>query len=125
MVVAERIEINPNVMLGKPVIRGTRIPVELILRKLSEGATEAELLDGYPRLTPEDIRRRARLCRRCDRARRNTRSRLYLLRYRRSVRGVIAREVVRLVAEQGDRLLGCFVVIRPGRTRITRPPRPL
>jgi uncharacterized protein (DUF433 family) len=56
MLVAERIEINPNVMLGKPVIRGTRIPVELILRKLSEGATEAELLDGYPRLTPEDIR---------------------------------------------------------------------
>lgn len=43
-------------MLGKPVIRGTRIPVELIVRKLSEGATETELLDGYPRLTPEDIR---------------------------------------------------------------------
>jgi uncharacterized protein (DUF433 family) len=56
MLLAERIETNPNVMLGKPVIRGTRIPVELILRKLSEGATEAELLDGYPRLTPEDIR---------------------------------------------------------------------
>jgi len=56
MIPADRIEINPNVMLGKPVIRGTRIPVELILRKLSEGATEAELLDGYPRLTPEDIR---------------------------------------------------------------------
>ena len=56
MIVAERIEINPNVMLGKPVIRGTRIPVELVLRKLSEGATEAELLDGYPRLTPQDIR---------------------------------------------------------------------
>ena len=53
---ADRIEINPNVMLGKPVIRGTRIPVELILRKLSEGATEAELLDAYPRLTVEDIR---------------------------------------------------------------------
>lgn len=43
-------------MLGKPVIRGTRIPVELLLRKLSEGATEAELLDGYPRLTSADIR---------------------------------------------------------------------
>ncbi len=36
-------------MLGKPVIRGTRIPVELILRKLSEGATETDLLDAYPR----------------------------------------------------------------------------
>lgn len=53
--VNRRIEINPEIMLGKPVIRGTRIPIELILRKLSEGATEAELLDAYPRLTTEDI----------------------------------------------------------------------
>ncbi len=52
---AERIEVNPEVMLGKPVIRGTRIPVELVLRKLGEGATEADLLDAYPRLTPADI----------------------------------------------------------------------
>ena len=51
-----RIEINPDVMLGKPVIRGTRIPVELIIRKLSEGATEADLLAAYPRLGREDIR---------------------------------------------------------------------
>jgi len=51
----DRIEINPAVMLGKPVIRGTRVPVELILRKLGEGATEADLLDAYPRLTREDI----------------------------------------------------------------------
>jgi len=55
MSITERIEVNPRVMLGKPVIRGTRIPVELILRKLSERATEAELLDAYPRLTREDI----------------------------------------------------------------------
>jgi uncharacterized protein (DUF433 family) len=53
--IKERIEINPEVMLGKPVIRGTRIPVELILRKLSEGATETDLLDAYPRLTKQDI----------------------------------------------------------------------
>lgn len=51
----DRIEINPDVMLGKPVIRGTRIPVELILRKLSEGMAETELLDAYPRLTQADI----------------------------------------------------------------------
>ncbi len=51
-----RIEINPQVMMGKPVIRGTRIPVELILRKLAEGETQAELLEDYPHLTPEDIR---------------------------------------------------------------------
>ncbi|MFH0802107.1 MAG: DUF433 domain-containing protein [bacterium] len=51
-----RIEINSEIMLGKPVIRGTRIPVELILRKLSEGATEADLLDAYPRLNSADIK---------------------------------------------------------------------
>ena len=55
MTITDKIEINPKVMLGKPVIRGTRIPVELILRKLSEGATQADLLDAYPRLTREDI----------------------------------------------------------------------
>ncbi|GAB4252787.1 MAG: DUF433 domain-containing protein [Acidobacteriota bacterium] len=56
MAITDRIEINPKIMLGKPVIRGTRIPVELILRKLGEGATEADLCDAYPGLTPEDIR---------------------------------------------------------------------
>jgi len=52
----DRIEINPDVMLGKPVIRGTRVPVELIIRKLAEGATEADLLDAHPRLTRDDVR---------------------------------------------------------------------
>lgn len=52
----ERIEVNPAVMMGKPVIRGTRITVELILHKLAEGATEGELLEDYPHLKPEDIR---------------------------------------------------------------------
>jgi uncharacterized protein (DUF433 family) len=50
-----RIEINPKLMLGKPVIRGTRITVELILRKLGEGATTRELLEAYPHLATEDI----------------------------------------------------------------------
>jgi uncharacterized protein (DUF433 family) len=54
--VLERIEINAAVMMGKPVIKGTRIPVETMLRKLSEGATEADILDAYPRLKPEDIK---------------------------------------------------------------------
>ena len=56
MTVTDRIEIDPAVMMGKPVIRGTRITVELLLRKLAEGATEADLFDAYPRLTREDIR---------------------------------------------------------------------
>ena len=55
MTLTDRIEVNPRVMLGKPVIRGTRIPVDLLLRKLSDGATEADLLQAYPRLTRDDI----------------------------------------------------------------------
>lgn len=50
-----RIEINPKIMLGKPVIRGTRITVELVLRKLGEGATHRDLIESYPNLTAEDI----------------------------------------------------------------------
>jgi uncharacterized protein (DUF433 family) len=50
-----RIEINPKVMLGKPVIRGTRLTVELILRKLGEGASQQELLEAYPHLSADDI----------------------------------------------------------------------
>ena len=52
----DRIECRPDTMLGKPVVKGTRIPVDLILRKLGEGATEEQLLDAYPRITQEDIR---------------------------------------------------------------------
>jgi len=55
MAVHDRIEINPKIMLGKPVIRGTRIPVELIVRKLAEGADERALLQAYPRLAAADI----------------------------------------------------------------------
>jgi uncharacterized protein (DUF433 family) len=51
----DRIEINPKVMLGKLIIRGTRITVELILRKLGEGATHRELLEAYPNLTEGDL----------------------------------------------------------------------
>ena len=55
MTSTDRIEMNPKVMMGKPVIKGSRIPIELILRKLSEGATKDDLLDAYPRLKTEDI----------------------------------------------------------------------
>ena len=43
------------VMLGKPTIRGTRITVELVLRKLAEGATIEDLMDAYPHLSPDSI----------------------------------------------------------------------
>ena len=63
MTLTNRIEVNPRVMLGKAVIRGTRIPVELLLRKLSEGASEADLMDAYPRLTRDDIHAATRYAR--------------------------------------------------------------
>jgi uncharacterized protein (DUF433 family) len=52
----ERIEINPEIMGGKPVIRGTRAPVETILRKLGAGLNEDAIIADHPRLTSEDIR---------------------------------------------------------------------
>jgi uncharacterized protein (DUF433 family) len=51
----ERIEINPDIMDGKPVIRGTRIPAELVLRKLGAGMSAEAILVDHPRLTLEDI----------------------------------------------------------------------
>ena len=51
----ERVVLDPKVMLGKPVIRGTRLTVEFILGLLAHGATEAEILEEYPGLTREDI----------------------------------------------------------------------
>jgi len=56
MTVHERIEINPKIMLGVPVIRGTRIPLESIVRKMSEGTDEKALLQAYPTLTSNDVR---------------------------------------------------------------------
>ena len=55
MTLNDRIEINPDIMLGKPVIKGTRIPVELIVRKLGEGVSVEDLLDAYPNLKKKDM----------------------------------------------------------------------
>jgi len=52
----DRIERDPAVMMGKPVIRGTRIPVDLILREAATGCSIADIIDGYPRLTSEDVK---------------------------------------------------------------------
>lgn len=53
---SSRVEVNPRVMMGKPVIRGTRIPVELIVKKLSRNISVDEILREFPRLTREDVR---------------------------------------------------------------------
>jgi uncharacterized protein (DUF433 family) len=52
----KRIVVDPAVCFGKPVIRGTRIWVALILENLAEGVTEADLLRAYPQLEPDDLR---------------------------------------------------------------------
>ena len=51
----ERIEVNPEIMVGKPVIKGTRIPVDMILRKLGAGIPIEEILEDHPHITREDI----------------------------------------------------------------------
>jgi uncharacterized protein (DUF433 family) len=51
----ERITVDPKVMVGKPVIRGTRIPVVLILKMLGQGIPAEEILREYPRLEKADI----------------------------------------------------------------------
>ena len=51
----ERIALNPKVMTGKPVIRGTRLTVEYILNLLGHGATVTDILEEYEGLAPEDI----------------------------------------------------------------------
>jgi uncharacterized protein (DUF433 family) len=51
----ERIEMNPDIMGGKPVVRGTRVPVELILRKLGTGMSPESILADHPRLAHDDI----------------------------------------------------------------------
>jgi uncharacterized protein (DUF433 family) len=58
----DRITVDPKIMFGKPVIKGTRVPVELILRKIAEGMTDGEILAHHPHLTAADIRAAAFVC---------------------------------------------------------------
>ena len=51
----DHIHSNPRVMMGKPVIKGTRITVELLLERLGAGATEADILEANPHLKPDHI----------------------------------------------------------------------
>lgn len=51
-----RITADPAVMMGKPCIKGTRITVELVLRKLGAGRSFSDLIEAYPQLTDDDVR---------------------------------------------------------------------
>ena len=52
----KRISVDPQVCFGRPCIRGTRVWVSLIVDNLAEGVDEAEILDAYPQIQPDDIR---------------------------------------------------------------------
>lgn len=51
----DHINFDPNILFGKAVIKGTRIPVDLVLEKLATGYTQEDLLEAYPRITKPDI----------------------------------------------------------------------
>ena len=52
----EHIEVNPRILVGKPVLKGTRLSVEFVMERLADGWSEAEILENYPRLTKEGLR---------------------------------------------------------------------
>ncbi|MFN0199697.1 MAG: DUF433 domain-containing protein [Planctomycetaceae bacterium] len=52
----DRIDINPRILVGKPVILGTRLAVEFIIDLLANGWTEQQILENYPNITTDDIR---------------------------------------------------------------------
>ncbi len=52
----DRIVIDPEILVGKPVVRGTRIPVELVLKRLGQDLDVESLLQAYPRLTRDDVK---------------------------------------------------------------------
>jgi uncharacterized protein (DUF433 family) len=55
MTVHDHIVVDPNILVGKPIVKGTRLAVEFIIDLLAQGWSEAELLRNYPTLTHEDI----------------------------------------------------------------------
>lgn len=55
MPVPDRIEINPEILAGKPVVRGTRLSVDFLLGLMAEGWTEQEIVEEYPGLTRDDL----------------------------------------------------------------------
>lgn len=53
---SSKISINPKVMMGKPVIKGTRVTVEILLKKLAQNLSPDEILQDYPQLSKDDIK---------------------------------------------------------------------
>ena len=55
MAESDRISLDPDVLVGKPVIRGTRLAVEFVIGLMADGWTEADILENYPGVTHDDI----------------------------------------------------------------------
>jgi uncharacterized protein (DUF433 family) len=53
---SKRIVVDPKIMVGKPVIKGTRIPVVTIIHRIAEGSTMEEIIQDYPKITKKDIK---------------------------------------------------------------------
>lgn len=51
----DRITVDPNILVGKPIIRGTRISVELLMDRLADGWSMEQILESYPHLTRDDV----------------------------------------------------------------------
>jgi uncharacterized protein (DUF433 family) len=58
----ERVVIDPLIMVGKPIIKGTRITIDAIIRRLAEGMSIKEILEDYPNLTREDVQAALEYC---------------------------------------------------------------
>jgi uncharacterized protein (DUF433 family) len=58
----KRIVIDPRIMVRKPIIKGTRITIDAIIRRLAEGMTITEILEDYPKLTREDVQAALEYC---------------------------------------------------------------
>jgi uncharacterized protein (DUF433 family) len=52
----KRIIVDPRIMVGKPVIRGTRIPVDAIIHRIAQGETIEEIVENYPKITRQDVK---------------------------------------------------------------------
>ena len=113
-----RISIDPAVMMGKPCIKGTRVTVELILRKLGAGRSFADLLEAYPHLTEDDVR--AALAFAADYMQHETvlAAERCVLELDRLSNVAEAEAVAEVVSAHADKLLGNLVVIEPGRIRV-------
>jgi len=121
---------NPHVMMGKPVIAGTRVTVELILEKLAAGESIQQILDAYPRTVLAESRNSASVLITADRdfgelvfRNRQVSAGVLLIRLLGLRPAVKADLVSNAIREHAQELPGAFTVLSPGSIRVRRPIR--